>query len=787
MLRAPAHHRQSDHAGPLAAVWAILAMLLTLSAAGTETIDNPGEAVYRDLCASCHGKNGQGVSGKYEAPLGGERSLKKVTSIIANTMPEDDPDGCVDAEAAKVAQYVYDRFYAATPDEPVSRARVELLRLTNRQYRSTVADLIQRFTGTNTNAGDEHGLRASYFNSKNFKRNTRVEQRIDLAIDFDYGTNSPAPNKINAEEFSVRWQGSVLAPETGDYEFIVKTPNGVRLWVNDDDRALVDASVASGDVNEHSGRLSLLEGRTYPIRLEFFKSKDKTTSIALLWQPPRGVRKLLPPRDLSPREVNPVCVVATPFPPDDSSVGYERGVSVSKAWDDAATQAAIEVANHVISRLDELAGTRPGAEDRSDRIQRFCEQFAETAFRRPLTAEQREIYIDRQLEAGVPLETAAKRIVLLTLKSPRFLFLGLDPDRTDDYAIASRLSFALWDSLPDEELAELAERGQLGSSLVLRKQASRMLRNHRTRAKVRDFLHHWLQLHHVEDLSKDSDLYPDFTPELIADLRMSLDLFLDGIVWEEGADYRRLLLADSLPANNRLADFYGWDHQPGDEFAPVRVDPDQRSGVLTHPYLLAAFAYPRSSSPIHRGVFLTRNIMGRPLKPPPMATAFKDAEFDPTLTMREKVAELTRPEACQTCHSTINPLGFSLENFDAVGRYRTTENDRPIDAASDYTSDSGQTIRLTGARDVAEHAIANPSAQLTFVEQLFHHVVKQPAAAYGADTLERLQAQFADSDYNIQELLVEIALIAASAGPPDPVSATTPTASLAHTVQQPVP
>jgi hypothetical protein len=583
-------------------------------------------------------------------------------------------------------------------------------------------------------------------------------------IDFDFGTNSPAPCEGEAEEFSVRWQGSVLASETGDYEFILKTPNGVRLWVNDNDKALGDATVASGYVNEHSGRLRLLGGRAYPVRLEFFKSKGKTAAIALLWHPPRGVRSLVPARQLSPREAAPVCVVATPFPPDDSSVGYERGVSVSKAWDEAATQAAIEVANHVIGRLDQLAGTRPGAQGRPDRIRRFCEQFVQTAFRRPLTAEQRDIYVDRQFE-GVPVETAVKRVVLLTLKSPRFLFLGLDPEPTDDYAIASRLSFAMWDSLPDQELWKLAERGQLGSTAVLHEQASRMLQNHRTRAKVRDFLHHWLQLHHVEDLTKDTELYPDFTPEIIADLRTSLDLFLDRVVWEEGADYRQLLLADFLLANDRLAEFYGWEPHPSGEFAPVPVNAAQRSGVLTHPYLLAAFAYPRSSSPIHRGVFLTRNIMGRPLKPPPMAIAFKDAEFDPTLTMREKVAELTRPEACQTCHATINPLGFSLENFDAVGRYRTTDNDHPINAASDYTSDDGQTIHLTGARDVAQHAATNPSSQLTFVEQLFHHVVKQPAAAYGTDTLARLQTHFSDSDCNIQELLVAITLIAASGEP----------------------
>src|SRR5262249_24810097 len=149
-----------------------------------------------------------------------------------------------------------------------------------------------------------------------------------------------------------------------------------------------------------------------------------------------------------------------------------------------------------------------------------------------------------------------------------------------------------------------------------------------------------------------------------------------------------LLLADYMFLNNRLAEFYGVTTNATDDFVKVKLEPEQRSGVLTHPYLLAAFSYQKMTSPIHRGVFLTRNIVGRGLRPPPMAMTFKDADFAPNLTMREKVSQLTKPQACQACHSVINPLGFSLEEFDAVGRFRTTEHDHPINAISDYiTSD----------------------------------------------------------------------------------------------------
>jgi hypothetical protein len=144
-----------------------------------------------------------------------------------------------------------------------------------------------------------------------------------------------------------------------------------------------------------------------------------------------------------------------------------------------------------------------------------------------------------------------------------------------------------------------------------------------------------------------------------------------------------------------------------------------------------------------------------------MAQTFDDATFAPNLTMREKVAQVTRPQACQSCHSVINPLGFSLEHYDAVGRFRTKDNDRLIDAVSDYTTDDGETIRLAGARDVAQFAASSEQAQNGFIEQMFHQVAKQPMLAYGSDVMDRLRQSFVASEFNMQKLLVNIATVSA--------------------------
>ena len=741
----------------------LLMLCLTLSQSRLAGADRTltGREIFAQRCAKCHGRNGQGVKGKYDDALHGDRTLEKLTRYIEKSMPDDHPGTLTGLDAAAVARYIYDAFYSREARAGKHPARVELVRLTNRQYVNTVADLLRHFGGKDVPLTAEQGLRATYYSAKDFNGDKKVIERIDRRIDFDYGTNRPDLEHFPTNHFSMQWRGSLIAEESGVYEFILKTPNGARLWLNDNEEPLIDAWVASGHLSEYKASIRLLGGRVYPLRVDYFKFKDKTAAISLQWKPPRGTQQPIPARNLSPADASPTFVITTPFPPDDSSVGYERGVAVSKAWDEATTQAAIEVANHVVKNLESLSRSKPEATNRTALVEVFCREFVETAFRRPLTAEQKRLFVSAQFQKAAKLDDAVKRVVLLTLKSPRFLYLGLEREKPDDFEVAARLSFGLWDSLPDRELQKLASQGGLHTREQIAREAQRMLGDARARAKMLYFFQHWLQMDRVENLSKDETVFPGFTPEMIADLRTSLNIFLEDAVWNGSSDYRGLLLADYLFVNNRLADFYGLQTNAADDFVKVSFDPKQRSGVLTHPYLLAAFSYQKSSSPIHRGVFLTRNIVGRSLRPPPMAMTFKDADFAPGLTMREKVVELTRSQACQTCHSVINPLGFSLEQYDAVGRFRTREGERDIDSVSDYSTDDGETIRLTGARDLAVFAANSAQAQNGFIEQLFHQVVKQPILAYGPEVSKQLRQSFIESGYNVQKLLIEIASISA--------------------------
>ena len=742
----------------------LAAVLLLTKSTGLAKPELSGEQIYSRLCAKCHGDQGEGVANEHDEPLVGDWSIEKLTRVIIRTMPDDEPKQCVGNNAKRVARYIYDTFYS--PDAQVRNKppRIELARLTNRQYLHSVADLIGSFTGQ-SEFGQAGGLKAGYYNSRNHSRNKHSIERTDATVDFQYGGGTPAPDnkEYKAEEFSMRWSGSVFAEETGDHEFIVTSENGVRLWVNNMDLKLIEGWVSSGELRELNGTIRLIGGRAYPLRLDFFKYKSRSASVKLEWHPPHGIRQVIPARSLSPNSTKSTFVIRQPFPPDDSSAGYERGSAVSKQWDEAATFAAIEAANWVAEHLDPLAGTSATDKDRLAKTRAFSHQFAKRAFRRPLDAEQQRFFIDSRFAGRKPVTDSVKEVVLLTLKSPRFLYPDLG--QADDYSVATRLALGLWDSMPDDELLRAAAAGRLNTPVEARQQALRMLRDSRSRAKLRDTFHHWLGIDHAEEIAKDTEQYPNYDKSLEADLRTSLNIFLDNIVWRTaGADFRKLLNSRHLPFNERLARFYGAQRvKHHGEFGPSFFD-HERAGLLTHPYLLALYSYHNATSPIHRGVFITRHVLGRSLKPPPEAVVFKDEAFAPDMTMREKVTQLTKADACMTCHGIINPLGFALEQFDGIGRLRETEKGRPINTISDYLSADGSAVRLTSAGDLARHATESPSAQNGFIEMLFNQVAKQPVRAYGSGVLNRLRGDFAASGFNVQFLLAETAVINALNG-----------------------
>ena len=730
----------------------------------------PGAALYQKRCASCHGAAGQGGK-KFEKPLTGDRSVPQLSKQIRETMPEDAPNSLSVADADAIATYVHDAFYSLAAREKNHPPRIELARLTIPQYRQSVADLIETFRYRGQ-WDDKHGLKAEYFSGRRMGNDKRVLERVDALVNFDFGDKAPPDVKTEPHEFAMRWSGGLLAPETGEYEIVVHTDQAFRLFLNDNTRPLLDYWVKSGTDTEYKATLPLVGGRIYPLRMEWTKGKQgvddsktnkpkaKPAFVRLEWKPPHKSREPIPSRHLTPNNFAEVYVSATPFPPDDRSYGWERGTTVSKAWDAATTDAALDAAGYVASRINQLANTQDNAKDGDEKVRAFCAKFVQRAFRQPLTPDQKSLYIERPFTGTTDLTLAVKKCVLLTLKSPRFLYRELDGG-TLDYEVAARLSFALWDSIPDEELLRLAAANQLHDRAAVAKQAERMLADPRAKAKLLGFFTHWLALDHAAEVAKDTKRFPGFDAAVISDLRTSLELFVDGVLWSDKADYRELFTTDTLPLNARLARLYGLELPANADFQPMKLDADKRAGVLTHPYLLAVFSYNAETSPIHRGVFVSRGLLGVALKPPPQAVTPSPPDLHPSLNTRERVGLQTKAATCMTCHSVINPLGFTLERFDAIGRYRETDNKKPVDSAGSYQARDGKTVSFTGAKELGRFLAESPEAHASFAEQMFHHLAQQSLRAYGPKTGEELRAAFADNNFNMRKLAIEVAVRAA--------------------------
>lgn len=756
----------------------LLNILLTACSQGDEPSDIPdrGRLLYEAKCLSCHGTNGAGTP-EAPTPLFGDRPVSELADIIDRTMPQGAPDQCTGDDARAVAEWMQQAFYSPEAQARLNPPRIELARLTVTQYRNAIADLGTSFRWQ-TVPGSQRGLNAEYFAGRNNRKDRRVFQRLDDTVNFQFGAFSPDGEKISEDAFAIAWEGSLIPRESGWYEFVVRTENGARLFVNNRAIPLIDASVRSGSDVTFRGSRYLLSGRLYPIRLHWFKSNEPTASVQLLWTTPGSVEELIPERHLVPEGSAEVLIAETPFPPDDRSSGYERGSSVSPEWDEATTNAAVEVADRVVAAVRDLAKIRDG-DNRTEKIREFGRQFAERAFRRQLDEETRRIFVDEQFALAKSDDEGLRRVVISALKSPRFLYrevTGID----DQLDRASRLAFAMLNSFPDAALMEAATKGQLATEDQIRQQAWRLAGDGRARSRMLEFLRSWMNLERIQDIDKNTEAFPDYTDRLTADLKISLELFLEQVVDSESGDFRQLLLSDTIFMNGRMAQFYGAGLAVDADFQEVRFEPERRAGIVSHPFLLSGLAYTETSSPIHRGVFLSRGILGRGVKPPPIAVSPTAPELAPDLTTRQRVIVQTGPEMCANCHALINPLGFALENFDAVGRHRDSEKGQPIDATGQYLQRNGGLTRFNGARELATFLARNEETHRAFVRQFFHHMVQQPILAYGSDSIQGLSESFKNQEFRLKNLQVEIAVRSALRGwstNSQPVVANTPNSS----------
>ena len=291
-------------------------------------------------------------------------------------------------------------------------------------------------------------------------------------------------------------------------------------------------------------------------------------------------------------------------------------------------------------------------------------------------------------DAGI--ELALQRILV----SPSFLFrIESAPRQTAGGAyrlsaltLASRLSFFLWSSIPDEELLSAAEQGRLSDPAGLDQQVRRMLADPRAEALAANFAGQWLELRKLEEAAPDQRTFPNFDCSLRNAFRRETELFF-GSILRDDRPVGELLTADYTFMNERLARHYGVRGVYGNRFRPVSLaGDDRRRGLLGQGSVLTVTSYPNRTSPVLRGVWILDNILGMPPPPPPpdVPDLEETSQAGKTLSMRERMAQHRANPTCASCHAVMDPLGLSLENFDATGTWRVRENGMTLDTRGDY-------------------------------------------------------------------------------------------------------
>jgi hypothetical protein len=431
--------------------------------------------------------------------------------------------------------------------------------------------------------------------------------------------------------------------------------------------------------------------------------------------------------------------------------------------------AAASVAELVTSDAAIMAGILPpdGGDDQA-RARAFVEELALRAFRRPPTDAEVSSYVAlfngaASLYQDVDEFEAGVRLAIETiLQSPHFIYRversnevegGVIP--LDDWEIASRLSYFLWNTMPDDELFDVAAAGELTSPSTVETQARRMLEDPRAAAAVQSFHAQLFETKKFEGVTPSAAFYPD-APEALGELALAeAKMFIHDIVLETGGSLNDLLTSTETWANNELAAIYGVQGELGSEFEKVALDPSQRRGLFTQIGFLAANSTSVNPDPIHRGVFLIERVTCMPLPAPPDDIPPLPG-LDETKTNRQVVVDHTEApgSVCAGCHTgLINPYGFPFENYDSIGAWRTEDNGHTVDSTSTVLLDGGQ-VPVQNAIELIEALAASPSVHECYVRHWQEFAHGRLFAPEDAGIVTRLADNSRQDDTPVHEIVL---------------------------------
>jgi hypothetical protein len=390
--------------------------------------------------------------------------------------------------------------------------------------------------------------------------------------------------------------------------------------------------------------------------------------------------------------------------------------------------------------------------------------FAGKAWRRPPASAEIDrmmtLYTSAQKD-GLPFLASVKLPMKAVLVSPNFLFRGeIQPDPNnpesvhpiDEYALASRLSYFLWSSMPDQELTDLATHNKLRKQMDA--QVRRMLASPKAQAFVENFAGQWLEIRNLQFVEPDKELYPDFDENLRHDMLKETELFF-GSVLHEDRSILDFLNGDYTFVNNRLAKLYGMTNVTGDDFQRVSLAGTPRRGVFTQASVLTVTSNPTRTSPVKRGKWVLEELLGTPPPPPPpVVPALKNDGQPVGGTLRHQMEEHRANPTCASCHARMDPIGFGLENFDAIGAWREKEGDFAIDSSGKLVS--GESFK--GAPELSN--ILATTKRDFFVrcltEKMLTYALGRGTEYYDRATIQKITSDLARNHYQFSTLILDV-------------------------------
>lgn len=406
--------------------------------------------------------------------------------------------------------------------------------------------------------------------------------------------------------------------------------------------------------------------------------------------------------------------------------------------------------------------------DAEDCARAILGNFANKAFRRPVTREELDQYVElgrSVMLEGESFERAIEVAIQAMLVSPHFLFrieIDAEPDNPkaihpiSEYELASRLSYFLWSSMPDDELFKLASQNALRNGTNLTNQVQRMLKDPKAQSFIESFSGQWLQTRNLKQMTPDPKMFPTFDENLREAMRMETELFFSEIV-QQNRSILDLLDADFTYVNEKLARHYGLSGISGEKFQRVKLDGEKRAGVLTQASILTLTSNPTRTSPVKRGKWVLENILGAPPPPPPPGVEELQNDEKAVLSgsLRQRMEQHRENPSCASCHQRMDPLGFGFENFDAIGGWRTQDGKFEIDPAG--VLPSGESFKSPKElRQILKGFKTEFARCLT--EKMLTYALGRGLEYYDKCTIDLLLAKLEQDQYRIGGMITEIVL-----------------------------